>query len=212
MTFMLTRLALSLATGFAAALILILLLGAARPAAARTSIFTANPCALPCIFGVTPGVTLRNDAMVALEQQGMSYSFLSQNQSASFITRESRTSRSTLTLLNFGAAGDMRVTAAYLYQMAAGNELGVLSDFLLAGYQPRRVYANCQSAQRLYIAFEQPLIVQIASNNQIKPNVPVMMVASSRGDQPLEPVGGFACETESEWIGFAPLWKYQPHS
>ncbi len=205
-----TRFALSLATGFIATIILALLLGASLPANAHASLFSANPCPLPCVFGVTPGVTLRNEAMMTLEQQGMSYSFLSQNQSASFTTRENRTApQSTLTLLNFGAAGDMRVTATFLYQMAAGNELGVLSDFLLAGYQPTRVYANCQNAQRLYSVFEQLLMVQVALEDRIEAGNPVMMVASARDAASLTPVGGFACATVSAWQGFAPLWKYQ---
>jgi hypothetical protein len=177
---------------------------------AHTSLFTANSCTLPCLFGVTPGVTLRNDAMMILERQGLSYSFLSQNQSASFTTRENRSvPQSTLTLLNFGAAGDMRVTATYLYQMTAGNDLGILSDFLLASYQPIRVFSNCQSIQRIYIVFEQQVMVQIAFDHQLKLDDQVMMVASARDDEALRPVGGFACETVSDWLGFAPLWKYQ---
>ena len=205
----LSRITLSLTTFCAVLLGSTMFIGTALPTAAHASLFTSNPCALPCIFDVTPGETLRNDAMMALERQQLSYSFLSETQSASFTTRESRTSRSTLSLLNFGSRGGMSVRALHVYQMGAGNELGYLSDFLLDGYRPNRVLTNCQNAERVYVAFEQPLLLQIVVGEQLRPEDQVMMVASADNDDGVTPLGGFACETESRWMGFASLWKYQ---
>lgn len=188
------------------------LIGATQPASAHPSLFSFNPCELPCIFDVTPGETLRNDAMMALERQQLSYSFLSETQSASFTVRESRTTRSTLSLLNFGDRGGMAVSAMHVYQNSTGNDLGYLSDFLLHGYQPTRVLTRCQNAQRVYIAFEQPLLLQIMVDEQLRPNAQVMMVASADTGNTVIPIGGFACESEARWQGFAPLWKYQAPS
>ena len=208
----LSRLTLSLAAFCAILLGVTLLVGTALPASAHASLFSINPCSLPCIFGVTPGKTLRNDAMVALERQQLSYSFLSETQSASFTVRESRTSRSTLSLLNFGSRGGMSVRALHVYQNGTGNDLGYLSDFLLDGYRPVRVLTHCQNAQRVYVTFEQPLLLQVIVRDQLRPDAQVMMVASADTGEGVTPIGGFACETESRWRGFASLWKYQAPS
>ncbi|MEP7291077.1 MAG: hypothetical protein ABI835_04805 [Chloroflexota bacterium] len=208
----LTRLSLTATLLCALLLGAALLAGATMPMPAHASLFTVNSCTLPCVFDVTPGVTLRNDAMVALERLGLSYSFLSETQSASFTIRESRNMHSTLSLLNFGGRGGITVQALQVYQREAGNELGFLSDFLLAGYHPTRVLSDCQNAQRIYVVFEQPLLLQLAISDQLKPGNQVMMAASASIGAPITPIGGFACATETPWMGFASLWKYQAPS
>lgn len=203
------RLALSIICTSILLLGLALRIGISTPASAHTSLLTRNSCELPCVFDIIPGVTLRNDAMLTLERQQLSYSFLSQNQPASFTTRESRNSRSTLALLNFGSQGDMRVGAVHVYQMGDGNELGILSDYLLADYQPTRVLANCQNVQRVYLMFDAPLLLLLEVEQRLLPDTPVRMVASASGQDAVTPVGGYACATDHAWSGFAALWVYQ---
>jgi hypothetical protein len=104
----------------------------------------------------------------------------------------------------------VNVRAIHLYQMASARELGVLSDFLLAGYRPGRILSNCQNEQRIFVLFEnQPLMVQVVVEDQLRPEAAVMRVSSASAADDLTPVGGFACAVETPWMGFAPTWKYQ---
>src|SRR5664279_4899539 len=150
MTSIIARAVLSITLLCCAFLGIMLLIGALIPMPFRASLLTSNPCALPCIYNVTLGVTTRNDARSAFEHALIPSSLLNPGL-PSFAVPRSNGTRPLLALLDFGSPDGAIVRSVLLYQMEGGRELGALSDFLLAGYQPNRVLSACANTQSIVI-------------------------------------------------------------
>lgn len=193
----------------AALLIGVLWLGRLVPPTLHLTVLNSNPCALPCIFGVVPGVTARDQLPDTFSRAPVSY--LSYDATRrTYALRQNNPLPTILVLLNFGSADDMTVRSVQVYQTSPPPTLGTLSDLLLAGYQPSRVFADCQNAQQIVITLDNhPLFAQVALGKVFAPGAPVMLVGAGSDNAAVErALVAFDCAIEQDWRGFALLWKY----
>jgi hypothetical protein len=179
------------------------------PATAHESLIALNPCALPCIFGVTPGAPLDNRLTETLARIPMSYLTYASNRQT-FAFRHNERLASLLLAVSFASENDLTVRSVQLYQTSSAPLLGTLSDFLLAGYRPTRVFTDCQNGQQIVIALgDQRLFAQVTAGKTFAPDARVMLVGASSDDTAMEQtLFAFGCTVEHQWMGFAPLWKY----
>lgn len=208
-----TRLTLPVCLLCAAMTISLMGIGTRLTASPHTSVLTSNPCALPCIFGIIPGVTVRDGLPEMFANVPVSYLSYDSTRKTYALQQQDPLS-SLLVLLNFGSPDDETVRSAQIYQTSSEPVLGTLSDFLLAGYRPTRVFTDCQNAQQIVIMLDdQPLFTQVALRQTFKPNAPVMLVGAGSDAAAVErAIYAFGCAAERRWMGFALLWKYLPAS
>jgi hypothetical protein len=187
------------------------LVGAAMPTAWHLSIVTDNTCALPCVYGIMPGISTRDQASRLFDRSALSFTMLSEVKPAS-ILRESDSSRSMMVRIDFSSASSNIVHSVQIYQISTDYNLGFLSDLLLAGYEPRRVYAACGDANRMILVLnDQGLYVQVMPEAQLTPNHAIMLLGvTTDGGELSQTISSFGCTAESDWMGFASQWKYQP--
>jgi hypothetical protein len=183
-----------------------------RVPAAHESLITLNPCALPCIFGVTPGATMDDRLTETLTRVPMSYLTYDSTRQTFAFRRDGQNERfdSLLLAVSFASEDDLTVRSAQLFQTSSAPLLGTLSDFLLAGYRPTRVFTDCQNGQQIVITMDdQPLFAQVALGKTFVPGARVMLVGASSDAMAMEQtLFAFGCSIERQWMGFAPLWKY----
>ena len=172
-----------------------------------------NSCALPCFDGIIPGLTSRDDAMKIFERAAINYGFFNEK-GMTYTLHHTETIHSLLAYINFGSAGGANVSSVQIYQMPPGHELGILSDFLGAGYQPTQVFSSCQDANRLIIALgHQGLYVQVALDSGLDLATQVLMVGIAAETSAMtRSLHTFGCGSQSHWLGFAASWKYQAAS
>lgn len=183
--------------------------GAAAPSA--SSLLTRNTCALPCVFGITPGVTSRDQAMRTFERSALSFALLRESQPSS-ILRESDAARTMMMRISFGSQTGATVRSVQLYEMSAALNLGSISDFLLAGYRPTRVYSGCTNVQRMLLEWGDTY-VQVALGARFEPASRVMLIdVSGDSADTAASLATFNCTAVSDWMGFAPQWKYRAAS
>jgi hypothetical protein len=208
MTPLLARLLLPLSLLCFLLLALPLLSGRLMPPSEHASLLTSNPCALPCVFGVVPRITSRNDALKAFENIALRATAL--EPLPAYEERGSEGTQSLLALLDLSDTEDLIVRSVLLYQLDNQRDLGVLSDFLLAGYQPTRVFSACTSTDRLIIVLDEAsLFVQVTLSARVDPNAAVQMVGTTGGsDSMIRALDTFGCATQTNWSGIAALWKH----
>lgn len=205
---LLTRLLLPLSLLCAALLTVAMLSGRLMPLPEHASLLTNNSCSLPCVFGVVPRITSRNDALKAFENIALRTTVL--ETLPEYDQRGSRGTQSLLALLDLSDTEEMTVRSVTLYQLDDRRDLGVLSDFLLAGYQPTHVYSRCASTDRLIIVLnETGLFIQITLNTRVDPDARVLIFGTTGGSDGLpRALETFSCVAISDWSGVAALWKY----
>jgi hypothetical protein len=181
------------------------------PARNDRSLMTINSCALPCVFGVTPGVTRRDHLPETFARIPMSYLTFDSNR-ALYVFRQNRGLASLQMMVSFGSDNDLTVRAVQLYQTSPQPVLGTLSDFLLAGYRPTRVFTDCQNAQQVVITLgDEALFAQVSLKRVFDPYAPVLLVGAGSNPATMEQaIVAFNCAAERQWMGFALRWKYFP--
>lgn len=176
----------------------------------HVSLLTSNTCTLPCIFGVTPGSSVRDDAMIAFQRAAVSYSYYNPV-GRTYPTHESTHPVMFMAYMYFGDPfiGDVRTLQ--LFQTAGTRSLGYLGDFLLAGYQPARVLTACQDDKYALILLNgQDWFLQVKLDPVIRPDAAVSLISTSSDSAVMaRSMDNFGCATESVWMGFAPQWKYR---
>jgi hypothetical protein len=208
MTPLLTRLLVPLSLLSCILLALPLLTGRLIPLSEHASLLTNNPCALPCVFGVVPRATTRNEALRAFENAVLRTTVLDVAL-PTYAERGSEGTQSLLALLDLSNP-DLIVRSVILYQMEGGSDLGMLSDFLLAGYQPTRVFSDCASPERLIIVLDEAgLFIQVTPGARLDPNAAVQMFGTTGGsDGMMRALDTFGCAAQANWSGVAALWKH----
>jgi hypothetical protein len=186
------------------------LVGAATPIARHLSIVTDNTCALPCVYGIMPGISTRDQASRLFDRSALSFTMLSEIKPVS-ILRESDSSRSMMVRIDFSSASSDIVHSVQIYQISPDYNLGFLSDLLLAGYEPRSVYAACGDANRMILVLDEPgLYVQVTPEAQLTPNHAIMLLGvTTDGEGLSQTIRNFGCAVVTDWMGFASQWKYQ---
>lgn len=205
------RIAAVVAIGFALLVSLSVWLGGVLPASA--SFIVQNPCPLSCVYGITPGATNRDKAIVVIQQiAGENYTYSPVNETALFFRVESR-SGPILGLLSFNLPSNTLVRAAGFSPFEAEDDLGLLGDLMAAGLQPARVYRSCETMiPRMLIAFGEnsQVIAEFRLSSHLRPDTPLtyLWVSMSNTTTLTEALTSFGCAVETSWRGFAPRWVY----
>lgn len=172
---------------------------------------TSNPCAFPCMLGIVPGQTTREDAIQILLSIGLTPD-AGQNmfvRTASPPTDEVET----LYIVQLQSNADNQVS--WLRLIAGSNsELSYLGDLLSKGEHPVRLFRACTGMFpfRMMMVFGeyQQVIVELLIDSEISPFTPILLVDSSEpGTRSVfDARASFGCSVEVRWRGFAPLWRY----
>lgn len=183
-----------------------LLAGGLTPSNERDWLLSTNPCALPCVFGVVPRITTRDDAMKAFENTVLRTTAL--NALPTYAERGSAGTQSLLALLDL-TNPDLIVRSVLLYQMEGGSDLGMLSDYLLAGYQPTRVFSECANVERLIVILDEAgLFIQVSPVAAGNTDAAVQLFGSTGGGDGMpRALDTFGCTVQTEWSGMAALWR-----
>lgn len=178
-------------------------------AAPHESLLTRNTCSLPCLFGVTPGISTRTQAMPVLGSFGVSYSYFDMS-TGKYQFHSSASPVSLVMYLTVGNPflGDVRWLQ--LLEASSVRSLGRLGDFVLAGYEPARVFSHCQDSHRAIIALSDGrTLLQVPYELRLLPNTPILQVSTTGDDESLtRSINAFVCADVAPWQGFAATWKY----
>lgn len=171
------------------------------------SLLAANPCTLPCFFGVTPGSTTRAQAVDHLNKTvGVT---LVSDTLLTFPLVDSSGQSALVSLINDadGLVESIRVTAI-------STDLAQFGDLLLTGQTPVQVFRTCVDMDnvRFLMTFGagETLLLELFPQGKLTPSTPVTLVDIARpGQRSLTDArSSFGCSVETRWYGFAPLWKY----
>ncbi|MDX2162737.1 MAG: hypothetical protein SF162_15565 [bacterium] len=201
-------LAISAAVGF----------GQAQPPGVGTDFFSANSCALPCIYGITLGESTRADTVQHV--QGFSDSILAPLGAPIIFTTFHAGQRAIDGAFDFGGmmggAGDT-VLAGQFYAND-GSRLWTLGELLLMGHDPQQVRRSCSGVYppRLILNFEQGDLTAglLLTEPRLTPQTPVILLyIAHQLPMYLQAQRNFfaiGCSVETEWRGFAPLaWYFE---
>lgn len=169
-----------------------------------------NPCALPCVYGITPGATDRLTAFDTVDRIALNRSFLT-------MTRTSFTlPDSVLGLLTFDQQDEQAtVTSVGLWGMSmqlGTAEIGEFSDLLEHGWRPERVFLTCDFSPitQMFIIMDEGRVLTRIPLVQIGADAPVlsftMYGVPGGADQFMD--ANVECLTETNWMGFASPWRY----
>ena len=169
-----------------------------------------NPCALPCVYGITPGATDRLTAFSTVDQIALNRSFLT-------MTRTSFTlPDSVLGLLTFDQQAEQAtVSSVGLWGMSTrlgSVEIGEFSDLLERGWRPERVFLTCDftSIIQMFIIMDEGRVLTRIPLATIGIDAPVLSFTMYGGrggaDQFMD--ANVECLTETQWLGFAAPWRY----
>jgi len=188
-----------------------LLVGGGVPTAPSTATAVGrNPCALPCVYGITPGATDRLTAFDTVDQIALNRSFLT-------MTRTSFTlPDSVLGLLTFDQQDEQAtVTSVGLWGMSmqlGTAEIGEFSDLLERGWRPERVFLTCDFTPviQMFIIMDEGRVLTRIPLAQIGSDAPVLSFTmyGVRGGADQFMDANVECLTETRWIGFAAPWRY----
>ena len=185
------------------------LVGHLLPPSANSTALARNPCALPCFFGVTPGETTYAEAFDILSQTVHPSADNAASISFTLLDNEGRTS---LASINFG--GDSMVESVRVIPIDLFAQTGTLGDLLAAGLKPNHVYHTCEDLLpvRFLITFGayDELVTEVFPLGSLAPDSRVTLfdLSTAASRSLYDATSSFGCSVRTEWIGFAPLWKY----
>lgn len=186
-------------------------LGVSRllPAPADPSLIARNSCALPCFFGVTPGATTRDEAPAILDQT------VAATQVSDFLITfplVDNEGRAALASLYFEPGGVL--TSIQLIAIDPLTNLGQLSDLLLAGETPARLFRTCDLVVPvrflMLLGEHDQILVELYPEHSLAPDTPLTLFdLSVVGSRSLyDARASFGCSVDTGWYGFAPLSRY----
>jgi len=184
------------------------LVGDALPVPADASALAHDSCALPCFFGVTPGVTTRTQAIDLLSKTV--HATENNAASLSFALTDDE-GRQSLASINFGADG--LVDSVRLIPVDQFANAATLGD-LLATQKPNHIYHTCayMLPLRFLITFgaNDELVAEVFPAGDLAPDSRITLfdlsIATSRSLY--DATSSFGCTVKTDWLGLAPLWKY----
>lgn len=192
-----------------APLSLLRLSGSVSSAPPNPSLLAANPCALPCFFGVTPGSTTRAQA-AALLSKTVDVTLVS-DMLLTFPLVDSSGKSALVSIVN---DADGLVESVRIIALGSNTSLAQFGDLLLAGQTPGQVFRTCAEIDnvRFLMTFGagETLLLELFPQGKLTPSTPVTLVDISPPDQRslTDARSSFGCSVETHWYGFAPLWKY----
>lgn len=187
-------------------------LGAAHPLH-TTSLLADNPCALPCLWGITPGASTRADVIAILpDTTGQPVADVGAGLLYFTIDAGDRGSAQGVVLIDLNDR--TTVQTVRLSPLSQGQPIATLADALLYGLLPRSVYRTCTGITpvRLLIIFgdNAELMVEALFPERLSPALPLTLFDLSVRNirSAYDARASFGCSVETGWLGFAPRWRY----
>jgi len=176
------------------------------------SFITHNPCALPCVYGVTPGETSVEQARNVVEQlSGGSFSN-SPMDGGSLVFQVEQGDVALFGMMSLNVPENTMISAVGLLPVEE-SDLGRLGDLMAAGLRPTRIYRSCDTTIPLMlIAFgdDSRIVAEMPLRDHLRPETPIsfMRIYMDEGDSLSEARLSFGCTVETGWRGFAPSRAY----
>ncbi|MCS7070476.1 MAG: hypothetical protein NZM00_03150, partial [Anaerolinea sp.] len=187
-------------------------LGVAHPLHV-TSLLADNPCALPCLWGITPGHSTRADVLTVLpDSTGQPVADVGDGLLYFTIDVGERGSAQGVILIDLNDR--TTVQTVRLSPLEQGRPIATLADALLYGPPPRSVYRTCNgiTPARLLIIFgdNAELMVEALLPERLSPGLPLTLFDISVRNirSAYDARASFGCSVETGWLGFAPRWRY----
>ncbi|MCC6804993.1 MAG: hypothetical protein IT319_19080, partial [Anaerolineae bacterium] len=183
--------------------------GTISSAPPNPSLLAANPCALPCFFGVTPGSTTRAQA-TALLSKTVGITLVSDT----LLTFPLVDSSGQSALVSIVNDAEGLVESVRIIAIGTDTNLAQFGDLLLTGQTPVQVFRTCADMDtvRFLMTFGagETLLLELFPQGKLTPSTPITLVDIARPNQRslTDARSSFGCSVETHWYGFAPLWKY----
>lgn len=192
-----------------APLSLLPLASAISSAPPNPSLLAENPCALPCFFGITPGITTRAQAV---EHLGSTVGITPVSDTLlTFPLVDNNGQGALVSILN---DADGLVESIRVIAIGTDTNFAQFGDLLLAGQTPVQVFRTCADMDnvRFLTTFGagETLLLELFPQGKLTPSTPITLVDIARPNQRslTDARSSFGCSVETRWYGFAPLWKY----
>lgn len=189
--------------------------GAAAVPPDRVFALADSACALPCVFGITPGVTTRQEALV-IAGEVASLNRLATNDSIYFNVRDGN-QRRVLVVLEFTSDIPARVRTIRMSRRDTDAQVWRLGDLLTTWREPLYTLRECApTLSLLYVIFgsNSEMIAMVSTDERLSPYDPLILLDIEVGQQGLPtynrlPMG---CQHLTYWHGFAPYQVYKANT
>ncbi len=168
------------------------------------SVLALNPCVLPCLYGITPGQTSRDEVLgviKAASHDGAAH--------LSLVVVDAEERRA-IDAVSFDQ--NEIVTSTLLSNDGRYVNIGQLSDLMLVGLMPHHLFLYCYPGSfAAYLTFGENDQVQVGlkPGDQLAPDTPILVVKEPAANTADDFTFLGDCAVVTNWLGFAPLWKYQ---
>jgi hypothetical protein len=179
------------------------------------SLITQNPCDLPCVYGITPGETNREQVLALVAQiAGDNYSE-GPVDGGGLIFRIEHNGFAVLGMVALNRSRDTQVRSVGMVPVGE-DDLGRLGDLIAIGLQPVAVYRSCDTTiPVMLIGFgtDSRIVAELPLARRLRPETPIsfLRVYQDEGNTLGESILSFGCVIETGWHGFAPRWAYSAH-
>jgi hypothetical protein len=180
-----------------------LVIGIRRQTPLPDSLLTLNTCQLPCLYGVSPGVT------DVFTQEQIARMTPWRGGTSSYRLFDPREQPAAATFLT-DAQGDI-VSSIFVYRLRADTNLGSLRDLLHLSEPVRVMYACNRASQSVYITFgvNESIGAEFRPyDGKIRPELPIISLILLNPYRERGGIAVYGCTDESPWRGFAPWWRY----
>ena len=209
------RILLALSLGFCICLTGALWVGASAAQTDYSFALAANNCQLPCIFGITPGVTTRQEAIILVGERA-NLNRLATNDSIYFNVRDGQ-NRRVLVVLEFTTETPSRVRTIRLSPRDLDAQMWRLGDLLGTGREPLYTLRECApTLSYLYLVFgtNSEMIALVRAHDRLTPFDSLILLDIDVGQQGLPTYNrlSIGCQHLTHWHGFAPYQVYRTHT
>ena len=179
------------------------------------SIMAQNSCPLPCVFGITPGQTRRDEVEAKIENIVLQQRDFGVSPGGNFIFRllDGR-NQALFGIVRFDEFEPNLVSSIGVAMWGVHSQVWRLGDVLAAGLQPHRVFRSCDSiVPRLLIFFggedRYSGEIQLRGSHLRPEALLTSLEVFMPGEAGLSSARqNFGCTVEIGWHGFAPRWVY----
>lgn len=178
-----------------------------------SSLLAFNPCALPCLWGLTAGLSTREDALAVLPTT-TGHAVADVGAGLLYFTIDAQEHGSAQGIVLIDLNDRATVQTLRLSPITAGLPVATLAEALLYGLPPRSVFRTCDgiTPPRLLIIFgeDAELMVEALLPARISPSMPLTLFDLSVRNirSSYDARASFGCSVETGWRGFAPRWHY----
>lgn len=186
------------------------LVGTAAAPPERAFALASSACQLPCVYGITPGVTTRQEAITIVGERS---NRLATNDSIYFSVRDGD-NRRVLVVLEFTSETPSRVRTIRISPRDLGAQVWRLGDLLTTGREPLYTLRECApTLSYLYLVFgsDSEMIALVRADDRLSPFDSLILLDIAVGQQGLPSYNrlSMGCQHLTYWHGFAPYQVYK---